>query len=167
MSLLTGIVTRTPFWVWPLLAFLIFRGLKRTRTAPATPASLMIMPVIVAGLCISRAVLSGFNSSTILTMLAGIILGLVAASLLRPARDVTHTDDGRLVIQGEWVSLPLYMAIFGVNYAGAVLHAIAPISSGAQILADASVILNGFSAGFLTTRSVVYLSKLRSAAAPA
>ncbi len=46
--------------------------------------------------------------------------------LVKPGRKARRIGPGRLLIEGEWFSLGLILAIFSVNYGIAVVSAINP-----------------------------------------
>lgn len=157
MQILGIILIRTPFWVWLLLAALIWFGLSRTKTREINATSQLITPIIFVGLVLAKLILSGFAPMPLLGAASGIVLGTLAVLWLKPARNTMRLANGRLRIQGEWISLAIMMLVFLPNYAAAVIGSIAPhIITGAEFQYSMALI-NGFSAALMTLRTIAYL----------
>lgn len=157
MQILGTILIRTPFWVWLLLAALIWFGLSRTKTREINATSQLIAPIIFVGLVLVKLILSGFAPMPLLGAISGIVLGALAVLWLKPARNTTRLASGRLRIEGEWISLAIIMIVFLANYAAAVIGSIAPhIITGAEFQYSMALI-NGFSAALMTLRTIGHL----------
>lgn len=161
MQILTTILVKTPFWVWPLLAALIWLGLSRTKIRETNPAPLLIPPLLFGGLVIVKLVLSGFAPMPMFGTTSGIVLGALAVLWLKPARNTARLPDGRLRIEGEWASLVIMMLVFIANYAAGVAGSIAPqITTGPEFQYTIALI-NGFSASLMASRTYAYLRTTR------
>lgn len=120
------IVTHTPLWVWPPMAFIVWMGLQGLRPRTVPPWRLAILPLV--GLALS---LSGIAQSVQPGLAAaGWAVALLAAFPLGVAlgrrRAVRYLADGRLEIAGGWFMLGFGLAIFAARYALGVLFGVAP-----------------------------------------
>lgn len=157
MQILTTIVLSTPIWVWPLLASLLWLGLGRTKTRDTSAVPLLIPPVIFGGIAIAKLALSGFALMPMFGTAGGIMVGALLVLWWRPASNTLRLADGRLRIQGEWISLGIMMLVFAANYSAGVVGSIAPqVVTGAEFQFGIALI-NGFSASLITSRTAAYL----------
>jgi NhaP-type Na+/H+ and K+/H+ antiporter len=121
---LTQIVTRTPIWVWAILAALIFLGAKALRPRTVKRFTVIIAPIafLILGLTSSRGTL-GFASWGI---------SLVAAAaftffIWKPTAGARYVPEGdQLHMPGSAVPMILMLAIFLLNYIINVTLAINP-----------------------------------------
>lgn len=116
------VMANTPVWVWPLLAFLIVRGLMASVDKVVPLRSIFILPLVMVGLSL-QDVLSKFPSALPLAlwMLCAALAARLSWSLFDSAR-VEAKGAGRIRIAGSWMPLTLMMSIFCVKYAvGATL----------------------------------------------
>jgi hypothetical protein len=121
---LTQIVTRTPIWVWAILAALIFLGAKALRSRTVKRFTVIIAPIafLILGLTSSRGTL-GFASWGI---------SLVAAAaftffIWKPTAGARYVPEGdQLHMPGSAVPMILMLAIFLLNYIINVTLAINP-----------------------------------------
>ncbi|HZG29523.1 hypothetical protein SAMN05421890_2218 [Ensifer adhaerens] len=152
-----GIVSHTPIWVWLVLAGLIYLGLQRTKTRELS-ATRIIVPAAIFGLvAISRLALGHFAQPALLGTLAGLVLAFGLFMLVKPGRRARRTEVGTVLIEGEWFSLGLILAIFWVNYGVAVLTAIEPALADSDNLRFLYGFVNATSAGFMICRAIAYL----------
>ncbi|MCI0509973.1 hypothetical protein C8E00_104308 [Chromohalobacter marismortui] len=159
MSTIIVTVTHTPLWVWPLLVFLIVRGLQMTRRREVTTRSLWLPPLIGIVLAVHR--LSPDVPTTMIGLLTGIALGSLAVAILRPARHTRRLANGRLELAGDWMSLLLFMVLFGVNYAHGVLEAMAPSLVTTWPVSLGVSLTTGFVMTYLILRSLCHWAVAR------
>lgn len=164
MQLIVAIITNTPVWVWAIVAFLVYRGWTMTRDRIVHPFTLMLIPGIFVALDVFKLVYYRADAHTLLLTFSGVLLGISTVLVLRPARTTVATQDGKLAIKGEWMSLCIFITIFAGNYATAVLTAM-HLPSAADV-AIASTLLNGFCVSFMATRTLTHL-RVGQRAAPA
>ena len=131
MPSLFQIVTNTPLWVWPLMAFVLWLGVQGLRPRVIPWWRLAILPMV--GLATS---LGGIAQSAnpvwaatgwALALLAFLPLGW-AFGQNRPVR--LRPEDGRLEIAGGWFALAFGVSIFAVRYAMGVLFGVLPALRG-------------------------------------
>lgn len=144
--MLEQILTRTPIWVWPLLAFLIYRGLAASVEREVPLWSLFILPLVMLGLSL-QDVLSKFGTPAALSLwLAGLALGAATAwrlftgALPYPARRT-------ILLRGSWAPLALMMAIFCTKYAVGVALSLQPALRQHAVFVAAVCALYGLFSG--------------------
>lgn len=125
--MIIGIVTHTPLWVWPLLAFLLYRGWQAgcDREVPLLKA--LAMPVVMLGLSLSGLLL-GFGAHPANALLGAAAM-LVAGFFSFHSRSAAIRVDAarhRIALRGSWQPLLLTLGIFAVKYSAAVTLALHP-----------------------------------------
>ena len=148
MPSLFQIVTNTPLWVWPLMAFVLWLGVQGLRPRVIPWWRLAILPAV--GLATS---LGGIAQSAnpvwaatgwALALLAFLPLGW-AFGQNRAVR--LHPEDGRLEIAGGWFVLAFGVSIFAVRYAMGVLFGVLPALRGEAFWICLSGAVGGMVAG--------------------
>lgn len=154
----TGIVTHTPLWVWLILAGLVYLGLQRTKTRELSASRILIPAALFGLIAISRLALGRFAEPAVLGTCAGLVVAFGMLMLVKPGRRARRTDAGTVLIEGEWFSLGLILAIFSVNYGIAVVSAINPALASSDNLRFLYGFVNATSAGFMIGRAYAYLN---------
>jgi hypothetical protein len=153
-----GIATHTPFWVWIILAGLIYLGLQRTKTRELSVPRIIIPAAFFVSLAVIRLILGRFAEPAILGTVAGLVAAFGLLMVVKPGRQARRTAPGRLLIEGEWFSLGLILVIFSVNYGIAVVSAIDPVLAASDNLRFLYGFVNATSAGFMMGRAIAYLN---------
>lgn len=126
MPSLFQIITNTPLWVWPLMAFIVWIGVLSLRPRTVPPWRLAILPLVGLALSlasIAQSVQPGLAAAGwAAALLAALPLG-VALGRRRAGRRLV---DGRLEIAGGWFMLIFGLSIFAARYALGVLFGVAP-----------------------------------------
>jgi hypothetical protein len=157
MQMPIDILTHTPSWVWLVLALLVFRGLKRTKTREVSQNSLILLPAILTLLALRRLVMAGFDADVLMGTAIGIIAAFVILLSIKPARQTRRLPNGKLLLQGEWLSLGLLLVIFAANYIDGVLTAIDPATAASGPMQITWSFVNGLSVTFMVGRSIMHL----------
>lgn len=157
MQMPIDILTHTPGWVWLVLALLVFRGLKRTKTREVSQNSLILLPAILTVLALRRLVMAGFDADVLMGTAIGIIAAFVILLSIKPARQTRRLPNGKLLLQGEWLSLGLLLVIFAANYIDGVLTAIDPATAASGPMQITWSFVNGLSVTFMVGRSIMHL----------
>lgn len=157
MQFFMTILVSTPIWVWFLMAGLAWLGLSRTKTRESSAFALLISPVIFGGVVVLKLVLSGFAAMTLFGTASGIVLGLSTIMWLRLGRDAKHLPDGRVRIQGEWISISVIALVFAANYGAAITASIAPHIISTPPAQYGIALINAFSAALMAGRTIAYL----------
>lgn len=126
MPSLFQIVTNTPLWVWPLMAFVVWIGALSLRPRIVPPWRLAILPLVGLALSlagIAQSVQPGLAAAGwAVALLPAFPLGLV---LGRRHAARSHAD-GRIEIAGGWFMLAFGLSVFAARYALGVLFGVAP-----------------------------------------
>lgn len=166
MQILITILVKTPVWMWPLLAALVWLGYSRTKIRDTSPIPLLIPPAVFTALVVVKLILSGFAPTLLFGTASGIVLGLLAVLWLKPARNTMRLPNGRLRIEGEWVSLGVMLLAFIANYAAGVIGSVAPQIATGPELQYTIALINGLSASLTTGRAYAYLRTKQTVSMP-
>ncbi|PTW57598.1 hypothetical protein C8N35_11077 [Breoghania corrubedonensis] len=163
------IIAGTPVWVWPLLAFLLFRGLQATRPRRTGISASLVLPVIMLLISLSGSGSAASGTSDlvwIVSLVAGAGGGVVLAN--RMAIEVDPGPPATVLLPGSWTGFVLIVAIFLVNYVMGVMHAMDPGLAAAPTTTIVHALLRGtFSGVFLGRGLGVFLrAKTTERAAP-
>jgi len=126
--MLIAIVSRTPVWVWGLLAALLMLGLWQRQTRRVTARSLLILPLALLALGLSSSG-PGFVAQPVsaLAWAAAFGVGLLAGTRLQPPRGTTWlAAEQRLLLPGSWWPMLIIVTIFSVRYTVSVVQAMHP-----------------------------------------
>jgi hypothetical protein len=117
-AMLQQIILKTPLWVWPLLAYLIYRGILAMKDRESSMIRAAIIPVAMLALSL-QGILSTFGGAAALGAWAAFLLIGTAASraLVDPASVSADPQRGTVTQKGSWVPLALMMSIFVTKYA--------------------------------------------------
>lgn len=168
MDLINGILVRTPPWVWLLLGYLVWIGLKARRPGETSLVKLAIVPALLTIWSLYELTrLLAPTAGTIGLWLAGAIFGCaIGAALLR--RMALHVDRARGVIQrpADPTLLPLLLATFAVKYGFGVMQAVAPAQLEHGGPRAAYLLASGLFVGIFLGKFASYARRWRDAAAP-
>ena len=148
------VLSRTPLWVWALLAALVALGLLQARDHVLPRARVLIQPLALGAL--SLVGVGGAFGMLALPLggwLAGLALGAALNQPLRLPRQVQARPDGRFAIGGNWAPLGLLMLIFWLRYTLAVALAMVPALAGEPALVAAASLLYGTASGLFGARA--------------
>lgn len=126
-QLVGQVIVHTPFWVWGLLAFVTFMGLRQAFDQELTSGR-------VIGISIGWTIFSvwgaantfGFSAPVLLAWAAGLALSLLAQHWLIAPRGVKALGDGRYAVAGSIWPLLTIWAVFGVRYVTSVMMVLDP-----------------------------------------
>lgn len=155
---LFSIITGTPFWVWILLAFVLYRGFKNSRPRRTTPFRPLILPGIMFAISlVSRGHLSSdFDASAILwagMLVTGGIIGAILAIRMKITVDPGAT--GAIYLPGSWASLVLVLIIFSTHYVFGVIDAITPALAASPSIIMTGAALRGLFTGIFLGRGLM------------
>lgn len=161
------IITRTPIWVWALLAVLVYFGYQQTKSRVIGLRRAAIIPVILTALSI-YGTLSAFGSSPLAILAWLTAAAMLAITVMRtPLPTGTRFDNQtrQLRITGSWVPMALMMGIFVTKYVVGVTLAMHPeFAQNTTFALSFSALYGAFSGVFigrairlwrLTTKSVL------------
>ena len=145
---LGAIVSHTPLWVWPLLAYVLTMTLRATKARTASLTRLLAIPALfivwgVSGLLMRQNIGLGLG----LDWLAMACIGALLASCVgRPVLLAVDRERRQVTLAGSWAPFVRVTAIIAAKYSLGVMMAVRPDMRGALAWADAAV--SGFSVGY-------------------
>lgn len=122
--MLVSILAGAPLWVWPLLAFLVYFGLKATRSRETFSLPMYLLSLL--GFLPLNAVnsLQGAGYLWIVFGMAYLLGALAGFSFQR--RVISDKSAKKVTLKGEWVTFIVVMTVFWMNFTGSVVEAISP-----------------------------------------
>ena len=154
---LADIFANTPYWVWLILAVLVWRGLSRTQPREVSLGGLVLMPLILIGLSVHNLLGEGLTASTVAGMGMGGILGLAAGIQLESRFVPRKLENGRLLLPGEWTSLVTALVIFGSRYVKIATEIVNPTLGGNESFQLSMSAISAFFLFMLLTRTALKL----------
>lgn len=123
-----AIISHTPLWVWPLLAFLLYRGWQARATRELPILRALALPLVMLGLSLSGLVLGlGHHAGSAVLGAAALVLSAWLSYRSRAARAIqVDAVQHRLRQRGSWQPLLLTMGIFVVKYTAGALQGLHP-----------------------------------------
>ncbi|NRF68841.1 hypothetical protein HLB44_17755 [Aquincola sp. S2] len=154
-TFLLTIISRTPVWVWVLLAGLIVLGLAQLREREVTRRRVIILPVVLGVLSLSGvAGAFGLHAAVEGPWLLGVLLGLALTRVFPPAGRVQALPEGRLLLGGSALPLVTMMAVFFMRYAVNVSLAVVPALAQQTLFGAGAALLYGLPAGLMAGRAL-------------
>jgi hypothetical protein len=154
------VLSRTPPWVWAILAVLVALGLKQSRDHGVTRARLVAQPLALCALSlVSTASAFGLQARPLAGWALGLALGLLLNRTLALPRQVQALTGGRWAIGGSWAPLVLLMLIFWLRYAVAASLAVSPGLAQAGLFVLAACLLYGAASGLFVARALRVLQQ--------
>lgn len=157
-------LSRTPVWVWGLLAALLALGVAQSRDRHVPPARMLILPVALLALGLSSTA-AGFIALPasaalwLLALTAGAALGWHRPP---PAGARWLPTEQRLQLPGSWMPMLLIVAIFSLRYAANVGMAINPAWRSAPALLLPLALLYGALSGVFLGRALTLFRLTRA-----
>jgi hypothetical protein len=126
-TMLIQILTRTPLYVWAILAFLVYRGMAAMRDRDVEVRKLVMIPAVMLVLSLqdisTKFGLGGWALAAWAAAAAGMAL---AAGLTGSERIGASTVPGHVRVRGSRLPLVMMMAVFFTKYVASVTLAVAP-----------------------------------------
>lgn len=158
MDMLLQFLVRTPLWVWVLLVFLFWRGIKGLQPAETSLAKLAIIPVIFAVWGVyGIAAHYGVSVASLVPSLVGVAAGTYFGWwLLRHLRVSVDPATGRLHRPADRTLLPLLMITFVVKYGFEATLAVNPAMAQDSSFRVAHLLLSGVFTGIFIGKFMRY-----------
>jgi len=151
---LLQIVSGTPIWVWVLLAYLLYVGIRALQPSTGPLWAIAIMPAVffvwgIYGLYDMHGLGLGRVMSWVVALLAGTAVGIGLAGL-QPIR----ADKVRRLVRtaGGPLTLVLIILIFSTKYVYGYLHAVEPARFADARFWLSEVIFSGVLSGMFVGR---------------
>lgn len=163
-----AMLVHTPVWVYVLLVFLLFRGIKARIPATVTLEKLALIPALFLFWDIYDLVTYRDQSiSTYLQWMVGIISGaIVGYMLIKPDRLARSTAPRSIHRPADYSALPFMILAFGIKYVQGVLNAIAPEILRQPVMSALAIITGGVFAGVFIGKFIRYVSVYLRSPAP-
>lgn len=159
MFMLQQIVLHTPLFVWGILAFCLFMGVKQSRDQRMSRQRLLLVPAIwtAFGLWgISSAF--GLQAQNLAAWALGLMLVVAALRRVSWPRGARFDGSGGLFfVPGSWVPMVMIMAIFMAKYLVGVSLAMVPQLAQLPAFALGVSLLYGALSGLFVARSISVL----------
>jgi hypothetical protein len=154
------VLIHTPVWVFALLAFLVWQGIKSMQPRKVQIWRALIVPVVFIVWGVSRI---GFghqdNAWPLLAWIAA-ALALLPLGVLTPRPfDVDH-NTGEIIRPGSSFGLIRNLIVFALQYAVGVISAIDAGDRAAAIIASRAI--SGATAGYFIGSTIALLVAYRS-----
>ena len=151
------IVAHTPFWVWALLALLVWFGLRRTREREIGLPGLLLFPVVIVALSLSNLAGAGLPVASFAGLAIGGMLGVALGLTLERRNAPTPLGGGRLRLRGEWTSLAVVLAVFLTRYVRTVVGVTDPVLAASEVFGLVTAGLSALFSLMLVTRTLLRL----------
>lgn len=165
MTLLSGFLSGTPFWVYLLFIYLMLRGIKARKPGEVTLGKLAIVPLIftIMGL-VEMQRLYGFRLESVSLWLVSLIAGMaIGAQLVKPKALTVDRRRGIIVRPADFTVLPVMLAAFVSKYAFGVLQATDPGVATQPWVMVSEIITYGLFAGIFVGKFSRYIQAYRAA----
>ncbi|MDQ0317195.1 hypothetical protein [Amorphus orientalis] len=164
MQWVIGALEGTPWWVWALLAYMIFVGIKSSKTNVVPLTKLFILPVVIIAIefeALVRLVNDEVGRALLwlISMAAGIAIGWLSVRRLSIRADKSR---GLIELPGTWTTMVALMLIFAVKYFFGFMDAASPGVMAEPGWVVAQLVITGVLAGWLVGRSGCMYWKYRS-----
>lgn len=125
---MTQLITGAPIWVWPLLAVLVFVGM-RARHDRTVPEGLIYGLPLLGGMAVRSVAVLPAAAAIWLVFAAAYALGVWGGYLLQRGW-LLGWDGGKVRLAGESLTLSVMMLVFWANFAGGFMQAVVPDAYG-------------------------------------
>jgi len=125
--MLAQLISRTPVWVWALLVFLLYRGVKASQDRELGLRAMLVIPCVMLFLSV-QGMFQHFGFAPIPFSIWALCLMITAgvAAHFTSAGSFRIISPTHLWVRGSWLPLILMLLIFIVKYAENVAVAIQP-----------------------------------------
>lgn len=156
-------VVGAPWWVYPLLTYLILIGIKASKRHVVSIQQLFILPVIFSILSLSSLIMDlKFSGVSMGAWVVAFLIGApVGWALVRRLEIKIDRKQGLIEMQGSWIPLIVMLVIFLSKFYFGYQLAIIPSLSEEFTFQLEVVSLSGFCVGLLLGRLFCFLTRFR------
>jgi hypothetical protein len=159
MSFAYQILIHTPIWVWALLAFLVWQGVKAMQPRKAKIWRALIVPVVFIVWGISRIGFGPQASAWPLVAWIAAALALLPLGVLTPRPfDVDHVT-GEIIRPGSIFGLVRNLVVFWLQYAVSVISVIDVHDRALALIVGRAI--SGATAGYFLGSTIALLLAYR------
>ena len=155
MQFFIGVLTHTPPWVFALLAYLVWQGIKAMQPRTTSIWRALIVPVVSIILGLSRIGLG--HQDNVAPLIGWIVAALVLlpVGLLTPRPfEVDHLS-GQIIRPGSVFPLVRNLIVFSLQYTVAVIAAVDPDGRTAAAITGRAI--SGATAGYFIGSTIALL----------
>ena len=155
MQFAIGVLTHTPPWVFALLAYLVWQGIKAMQPRTTSIWRALIVPVVFIILGLSRIGLG--HQDNVAPLIGWIVAALVLlpVGLLTPRPfEVDHLS-GQIIRPGSVFPLVRNLIVFSLQYTVAVIAAVDPDGRTAAAITGRAI--SGATAGYFIGSTIALL----------
>ncbi|UWU78638.1 hypothetical protein N2603_09350 [Bradyrhizobium huanghuaihaiense] len=153
------VLIHTPLWVWMLLAYLVWQGIKAMQPRTTSIWRALIVPVVFIVWGVSRIGLGHQDSSWPMVAWTAAALALLPVGVLTPRPfDVDHKT-GEIIRPGSNFALIRNLIVFVLQYAVGVISAIDASDRTLAIIIGRAV--SGATAGYFIGSTIALLVAYR------
>ena len=165
MNKIITIISRTPWWVWVLFGFLLYRGIKALKSSTVHLYTLFILPTIFVGLSCQRLLSNTNELFTIAPIWAGaILIGSFGGWLIAKKAIIAADKKNKLIKRpGTKRTLALVLLIFAIRYYFGYSIAVNPELITYIPFIITNFALSGLMSGFALGSSLCLLNKYQKA----
>lgn len=152
MEIFFAILAGVPVWIWPLLLVLVLLGLHSSRDHPVLIPTYLAMPLIAISNLPTLQAQPNLELALAVwgvTYLCGALLG----HRLQTRWMITRRGL-KAWVRGEWFSMAMMMLLFWVNFANALVDAVAPEISASLAFGLILATLLGLASGSFLGRAL-------------
>src|SRR4051794_9064892 len=162
------ILIHTPAWVWILLAYLVWQGIKAMQPRKISIWRALIVPVVFIVWGLSRIGFGHQDNVWPLVAWIAAALALLPLGVMTPRPFDVDDTTGQIIRPGSLSSLVRNLIVFAAQYAVGVISAIDAGDRALAIVAGRAI--SGATAGYFIgstiTLLIAYRRKLQSRASP-
>jgi len=156
------IIVHTPYWVWLVLLFLVWRGLGNTVSREIGLARLLLMPLALMFLSAWSMLSGGISAAGAAGLALGVLAGMATGLVLERRNPATNLGNGRIRVPGEWTTLMVILVVFLTHYVRSVAGILAPdLAASAPFLMVTSA-FSAFNTMLLLTRTALRLRAMQA-----
>jgi hypothetical protein len=167
MTGFSEIVSHTPIWVWFVMAYGIWVGVRAFSERKVSLTMASLLPIVFFGLSLSSLIGVAERSPAVglvwlLAVAAGVVLGWFYLSA-EPLE--VHRGRGTLLVPGTWAVLVLFVVIFITKFTYGIEQATNPDLASSLVFQVVVFALSGLSTGIVTGRTTRLYNRYFQAAA--
>jgi hypothetical protein len=153
------LITRTPIWVWFVLAALIALGLKQARDSVLGQGRVIAIPVVLSTMSLAGAATTfSAHAAAVLVWALGLAAGIAAFSLLKLPVRAQALPNRQIAVSGSWLPMSMMLSVFMLRYVVSVSLVIHPALAQQSGFMVSVCSLYGLMAGLFAGRAIRVLA---------
>jgi len=145
-------ILEPPIWVWPLLALLLYFGIKASRVRTTTGNPYYFIPLLGMFSAYGIAKME-YQAIAWFCFIAGYITTAILAHA-QQKNWILGKSDNRIILAGEWISMTTFMIVFWSDYAREAISVVKPELHSEPVFIIFFSAIAGSAAGSFLGRSI-------------